>query len=93
MGEEVGPFNGSNATDHAGHGVADKDDAGEVHVLDERDEAIGEGSEGGVIGRLQGLAGVVGGTGKVPVEEQDLILLRQVRHHLVPNRLAPTVAM
>lgn len=94
VAEEVGPFNGSNATYHAGHGVAKKDDAVEVHLLDERDEIIGEGSEGGVLGQLQGLAGVVGGrTGKVPVEEQDLIRLWQVGHHVVPNRLAPTVAM
>lgn len=74
MGEEVGPLDGRNAANHAGHGVPHVHRAAQLRLVHERDELVGEPGEGVVL-----LLGLGGGAGEVPVEEEHL--RARVVHH------------
>lgn len=70
MGEEVGPLDGRNAADHAGHGVPHVHGAAQLHLVHERHQVVGEPRERVAAAVLPvGVGSVGGGAREVPVEE------------------------
>jgi hypothetical protein len=85
FGEDFGAFQGGEAADHAGDGVADEDARLDLELVQDGEEVVGVAVEGGVAREVEVLG--VGGAGAHVVEENYAVILDEVRDDVLPHGL------
>lgn len=91
FGEEVGTADGGQHADHGGDGVADVGAAGDAEGLEDVEEVVDVGVEGGVAAVVEVVW--VDAAGAHQVVENDAVVAREVGKHALPRRLVRAEAV
>jgi hypothetical protein len=91
VAEQVAPRDRRNASNHAGHGVADERRLAHPQLVHERHELVRERVVRGAVPLATTASG--DSTGEAPVEDDDAEPRRQRRHDVVPDEAGAAVAV